>query len=47
LAVTLQVYAHLYEGDLDRLYVGLDATRQADVDPMWTKSRTAPALATR
>ena len=36
--VTLNVYSHLYAGDLDRLYDGLDATRaRADVAQVWPK----------
>ncbi len=36
--VTLNVYSHLYAGDLDRLYDGLDATRgRLDVAQAWPK----------
>jgi integrase len=37
--VTLSVYSHLYDGDLDRLYDGIDGgPAKSSVDQMWTRA---------
>lgn len=39
--VTLNTYAHVFEGDLDRLYDGVDVqTAKRNVDQLWTSART-------